>query len=194
MSRGEAFVPRGQPSRMADDTHPDPDPLDGEYEYAQVTVDDLPDAPNPTRGKREVDEAVGARGFGYNVFVADPGEELPWGYHYHPDHEEVLHVLAGELRVETAAGERHVEAGEVLYIPPNHPQKAVAVGDDPARVIAVGAPKDADGATIVETCEACGERTDREFEATEVDGTQVYVLSCAGCGAETDRFRPGPAE
>lgn len=177
-----------------DDAHPDPDPLDGEYDYRQVAVDDLPDAPNPTRAKREVDEAVGGTTFGYNVFVAEPGEKLPWGYHYHPDHEEVLHVLAGELGVETADGERHVGPGEVLFVPPNHPQKAVAVGDEPARVIAVGAPKASDGATIVEECEACGDRTGRDFEATEEDGVTVFVLTCAGCDVETDRLRPGPEE
>ena len=173
----------------ADDA--DPDPLDGDYDYRQVVVDDLPDAPNPTRGKREVDEAVGAAGFGYNVFLADPGEELPWGYHYHPDHEEVLHVLEGELRVETPTGERHVDAGEVLYVPADHPQKAVSVGEGPARVIAVGAPAASDDAVIVEECDACGEWTGREFESPEEDGTTVYVLSCAGCGAETDRLYPG---
>ncbi|MFB6205232.1 MAG: cupin domain-containing protein [Haloglomus sp.] len=178
---------------MADDAHPDPDPLDGEYDYRQVAVDDLPDAPNPSRGKREVDEAVGGTTFGYNVFLADPGEELPWGYHYHPDHEELLHVLEGELRVETADGERHVGPGEVLFAPPSHPQKAVSVGDGRAKVIAVGAPKDADTAVVVEECPACGERTGRDFAAVEEDGTTVYVLTCAGCGAETDRLRPGPS-
>jgi len=56
-------------------------------EYEHVTVEDLPDAPSPTRHKREIDEAVGATEFGFNVYVADPGEQLPWGYHHHPDHE-----------------------------------------------------------------------------------------------------------
>jgi len=177
---------------MADD-QPDPDPLDGDYEYEQVAVDDLPDAPSPSRGKREVDEAVGGTRFGYNVFVADPGEKLPWGYHYHPEHEEVLHVLEGELRVETGAGERRVQAGEVLFVPPNHPQKAVSVGDETARVVAVGAPKDADAAVVVEECSECGETTGRDFEAVEEDDEAVYVLFCTGCGAETKRLRPGPS-
>lgn len=177
----------------SNDDQADPDPLDGDYEYRQVAVDDLPDAPSPSRGKREVDEAVGGTRFGYNVFVADPGEDLPWGYHYHPEHEEVLHVLAGELRVETAEGERRVRAGEVLFVPPNHPQKAVAVGDERARVVAVGAPKDADTAVVVEECPECGETTGREFEAVEEDGETVYALSCPECGAETKRLYPGPS-
>lgn len=172
----------------------DPDPLDSDYDYRQVAVDDLPDAPSPSHGKREVDEAVGATAFGYNVILADPGEAIPWGYHYHPSHEEVLHVIEGELRVETAEGERRVRAGEVLFVPPNHPQKAISVGDETARVIAVGAPKDADAAVVVEECPACGETTERDYEAVEADGTTVYVLSCGGCGAETDRLSPGPAD
>ena len=39
-------------------------------DYPTVAVDDLPDAPNPTRRKKEVDEAVGATAFGFNVYVA----------------------------------------------------------------------------------------------------------------------------
>lgn len=83
-------------------------------EYPRVKVDELPDAPNPTAHKKEVDEALGIDSFGFNVYVARPGERLPWGYHYHPDHEELLYVLEGELAVETPAtrSERDSTNGE----------------------------------------------------------------------------------
>ena len=42
-------------------------------DVTKVAVAELPDAPNPTRRKREVDEAVGATEFGFNHYVADPG-------------------------------------------------------------------------------------------------------------------------
>lgn len=158
--------------------------------YEKVAVDDLPNTPNPTRAKREVDEAVGATEFGFNVYEAEPGEVLPWGYHRHPDHEELFYVVAGEVAVETPDGNISVGAGEALFVPPDHPNRARAVGDDVARVLAVGAPKDADGSVIEEACPECGEVTDRQYEVLE-DG-DTYVLSCSACGAETKRFSAGP--
>jgi len=159
-------------------------------EFRKVVVDDLPDAPNPTRHKKEVDEAVGASEFGFNLYVADPGEKLPWARHRHPDHEELLYVLEGVVRVETPDGEYRVEAGEAFFVPPDASQRAVATGDAPARVIAVGAPKTSDGAVIEERCPECGAETDREYEVAD-DG-ETYVLYCADCGAEADRLVAGP--
>lgn len=155
-------------------------------DYRKVAVDDVPNTPNPTREKRELDEALGVSTFGLNVYVADPGEQVPWGRHRHPDHEEVFYVLAGELRVETPAEEFSVGADEAFFVPADHWNRAVAVGDEPCRFLAIGAPKDADGTVIEEACPACGEMTDREFE-TEAGGER-YVLFCASCGAETSRF------
>lgn len=172
----------------SDDTEETPATETFPGDYARATVSALPDAPNPTRGKREVDEAVGASQFGCNLFVADPGEQLPWGYHHHPDHEELFYVLAGELRVETDNGDRRVTAGQVFFVPAGAGNRARAVGDRRARVLAVGAPKASDGAVISEPCPACGAETDRTADR---DG-DAYVLSCADCGTETDRFGAGP--
>lgn len=152
--------------------------------YRTVALDDLPNAPAPAREKKEVDEAVGATAFGMNVYVADPGEELPWGYHEHPSHEEVFLVLAGELAVDTPDGEYRVEADEVFFVPPGHRNRARAVGNAPCRVVAVGAPKDEDEAIIREECPDCGTETRREYER---DGEDI-VLRCADCGTETKRF------
>lgn len=157
--------------------------------YRKVTIDDLPNAPNPTREKKEVDEAVGATEFGFNVFRADPGEQLPWGYHRHPEHEELFYVVAGEIVVETPEQEYAVAAGEAFFVPPGHLNLARAVGDGVAEVIAVDAPKGDDGATIEEECPACGDVTDRTSDAVAEGEETVYVLSCAECGVETSRFR-----
>ena len=156
--------------------------------YRKVTVDDLPDAPSPTRRKKEVDEAVGAEAFGFNVYVADPGELVPWGRHRHPDHEELYYVLEGALSVETDDGDVQVDAGEAFFVPADAPTMARAVGETPARLVAVGAPKAADGAVIEERCPSCGAVTGRDVGR---DGDEV-VLRCADCGAETRRFGPGP--
>jgi quercetin dioxygenase-like cupin family protein len=176
---------------MTDETRDTADEDTSDRGYAHVIVDDLPDAPNPTRHKKEVDDAVGATTFGFNRITADPGERLPWGYHEHPDHEELFYVLSGTLLVETPDQVYEVGAGEAFFVPPGHPQRGVA-GPDGCTLVAAGAPKASDDAVIAEECPACGEPTDREYAAEVVDGSTTYVLSCVDCGARTDRLFPGP--
>ena len=185
-------------------------------EYPRVRVAELPDTPNPTAHKKEVDEALGISAFGFNLYTARPGERLPWGYHYHPDHEELLYVIEGELAIETRSADEtegngnadgqggdeafRLGAEEVLFVPPGVPQCARAIGDDPARVIAAGAPKEADDSVIAEYCPACEATTDRTYDIHESEDENggededgpVYVLFCADCGHETDRLRAGP--
>lgn len=169
------------------------DRRDGNGGYRRVAVGEVENTPNPTRAKRELDEALGIAEFGLNYYEADPGERVPWGYHRHPDHEEAFYVLAGELEVETPDGTYPVGPDEVFFVPAGAPNRAVAVGSEPCRFLAVGAPKESDGAVIRERCPSCGAETDRESEVEGVgEGAdperEEYVLTCAACGAETDRF------
>lgn len=160
--------------------------------YRHLHVEDARDAPSLTDHKYELDEAVGARAFGFNVYVASEGQPLPWGRHHHPEHEEVFYVLDGALTVEMGPeGETEtvrVGADEALFVPPGTANRAVAA-EDGTRVAAVGAPKEGDGAVIEEPCEACGESTGRDYEIEE--SGDVYVLYCAECGAEADRLVAG---
>lgn len=160
----------------------------------RVTVSDLPDAPNPTSGKKEVDEAVGASAFGFNVYEVRPGEQIPWGYHSHPEHEELFYVVSGSVAVDTEDGTVRATAGDAVFVAPGEKNRAHNDGDETARVLAVGAPKDADGAVIEEECPACGDVTDRTSETVETDDGTVYVLSCASCGSEVRRFGAGPTD
>lgn len=154
-----------------------------EYGYQTVDVDAMDSVPAPCRSKKEVDEAVGASAFGFNVYEADPGERLPWGYHRHPEHEELFYVLAGELAFETADGTHRVAAGQAFFVPEDHPNAGRAVGEEPARVVAVGAPKATAGAVLSEECPECGAVTDREFEKTTEGDERVVRLYCSDCGA-----------
>jgi quercetin dioxygenase-like cupin family protein len=175
---------------MSDDTGSD---AEDERTYRHLHIEDARDAPSLTDHKYELDEAVDAREFGFNLYVASEGQLLPWGRHHHPDHEEVFYVLEGVLVVEMGpeggTETLRVGADEALFVPPGTVNRAVAAADG-TRVIAVGAPKASDGAVISEPCEACGESTGRDYEVEE-DG-DVYVLYCAGCGAEADRLVAGP--
>lgn len=157
-------------------------------DYTIVAVDDLPDAPSPAKHKKEVDEAVGATEFGFNVYEADPGEELPLGYHYHPNHQELFYVIKGELAFETPEEEFRVGSGEVFFVSAGAPQKGRAVGEESARVVATGAPKQSDEAIVTEYCSTCDEVTEREYSKIEEGDEATIILTCATCGAETDRF------
>lgn len=165
---------------------------DPETMVERVTVSELPDAPNPTSHKREVDEAVGATAFGFNVYEAAPGEQIPWGYHSHPEHEELFYVLSGRLAVDTEEGVVRADAGDAVFVAAGEANRVRNDGDETARVVAVGAPKDSDDAVIEEPCPTCGEVSEWTRETVEADGRTVSVLSCASCGAEVRRFGAGP--
>lgn len=152
--------------------------------YRTVHVDDVPNTPNPTREKKELDEALGISAFGCNYYEADPGESLPWGYHRHPAHEELFFVLAGQIAVETPETTYRVGSREAFFVPEDAPNAARAVGDRPARVLAIGAPKETDEAIIAEECPECGEESDRAFQS---EGDE-YLLFCTVCDAEVRRF------
>ncbi len=164
---------------------------DTEPQYRHVKIAALPDAPNPSSRKKEIDEAVGATAFGLNAYTLAPGEQAPWGYHYHPDHEELFYVQHGTLAVETASGTVTVEQGEAFFIPSGAPNRAYNGGEDSVAFLAVGAPKRSDRAVVVEECPDCGEDTDRRHEVVDHEGERAYRLFCTRCGAETDLLTPG---
>jgi mannose-6-phosphate isomerase-like protein (cupin superfamily) len=158
-------------------------------DYRTLEFADLPNGLSPARRKLELDEAAGASTFGCNLYEADPGEQLPWGYHRHPDHEELFVVLSGELTVDTPDGPFVLGPDEALFVPRDHRNRARATGEEPVRVLAVGAPKERDRAVIEEECPDCGTfgRLETTVDATE-DGGRAAVVSCGSCGATVRRF------
>lgn len=149
--------------------------------YRHFVVDELPDAPSPTDRKKEIDEAVGATEFGLNLFVAQSGQRLPWGYHAHPAHEETIYALDGRVFFETPAGDVTVEPAEVFFVPTDAPQLGRAVGDEPTRVLAMGAPKQSDQAIIQEECHLCGAVAGRNAEVLNQCELTVKRLACDAC-------------
>lgn len=178
----------------------------GSDDCRTVAVADLPDGISPARTKKELDEAVGATAFGCNLYEADAGEQLPWGYHYHPEHEELFYVIEGELAVETPERTARVGADEAFFVPPGRRNRARAVADG-TRVLAVGAPKGSDRAVIEEECPTCGERTRQETVRVDGEGgaaggraegerdagggpdAPTYAVRCSECGTEARRLR-----
>ena len=84
---------------------------------------------------------------GMRVYEAEPGQQLPLGYHYHDEQVEAFYVLEGTLHVETPEGKFEIEADEAFVIEPGSPQRAFNPDGATAsvRVIAVGAPTVDDG-------------------------------------------------
>jgi uncharacterized cupin superfamily protein len=161
-------------------------------DYRKVAVAGLPDAASPARHVKEIDEAVGTDDAAVNLFVVDPGQRMPSGYHYHANQEELFYVIDGTIEFQTAEGVVTVEADEAFYVPPGRPQKGSNAGDVQARVLAIGAPKDEPGGVVQERCDTCERVVELTHEPIEVDGRSGYVLRCDDCGTEVDRFFAGP--
>lgn len=152
--------------------------------YRKVNIQNINSTVSPASKKIELDEAVGAETFGVNLFTAHPDEQLPWGYHRHPNQEEILLVLSGEIEVNTPNEVYHVSENEAIFVPMDHKQCAAAVGNAPASVIAIGAPKASDEAIIEEQCERCDEVTQHEPQIKNGHDNESHALSCVNCGTE----------
>ena len=84
---------------------------------------------------------------GLRVYELAPGEQSSLAYHYHDEQVEVFYVLEGSLHVETPEGGHVVEADQALFIDPGSPHRAFNPdsADGTTRMLAIGAPSDADG-------------------------------------------------
>ncbi|AGN01395.1 hypothetical protein L593_07240 [Salinarchaeum sp. Harcht-Bsk1] len=112
--------------------------------YAVVDPEDLPVAGDEAReaSRRSISGEVGLRNLGAHVYEAGPGETIPLAYHFHEEQEELFVVQSGTLTVETPEETLTVEAGEVLAVEPNSPQRAFNAPNatEPVQVLAIGAP------------------------------------------------------
>lgn len=108
------------------------------------TVDPGDVAPEPDRPSecRKLSAAAGLESMAINRFRAEPGEQIPLGYHYHDEQEEAFYVLKGAMAVETPEGTYEVGADELFTVEPGNPQRAYVPteADGEATVLAIGAP------------------------------------------------------
>ncbi|QLG49807.1 cupin domain-containing protein [Natrinema halophilum] len=111
-------------------------------DYSVVDPDDLEYVADRPCDLRRLSEAAGMDRVAINRFDADPGEQRPLAYHYHETQEEAFVVCSGTLHVETPDGEFGVAAGSMFTAPPEAPHRAYnpADADEPASVVAIGAP------------------------------------------------------
>ncbi|MHB9287676.1 cupin domain-containing protein [Halobacteriales archaeon Cl-PHB] len=151
-----------------------------------VAIDDVDDWIGPSAVKRPLARALGAENVAINYYELDTGDQFGFGYHRHPDQEEVFYVLAGTATFETEDGDVAVEAGEALRFAPGEWQLGRNDGDQRVEALALGAPADASDAEIRRECDDCGERTPASIERAE-DGDGLVTV-CEDCGAVTGRY------
>lgn len=118
--------------------------------YHVIDPDDLESAPDRPSDMRSVSEDAGMNEMGLRLYRVQPGEDIPFGLHYHDQQEEAFYVVAGELRVETPDREYRVTEGEFFIAEPKSPHRAYNAPsyDTTTVVVGMGAPQ-ADDAHLV---------------------------------------------
>jgi uncharacterized cupin superfamily protein len=149
-------------------------------------IDEVENWLSPATEKRPLARALGADHVAVNYYELGPGEAFGFGYHRHPDQEELFVILAGEATFETEHGEVTVGTDETIRFAPGEWQLGRNDGAEHVRALAIGAPAEDSGAEMVRDCPDCGERTPHGIEPRE-DGSALVTV-CDGCGAETGRY------
>jgi uncharacterized cupin superfamily protein len=152
----------------------------------RVSTDDVDSWTSPAAAKRPLGRALGAEEVALNHYELEPGDTFGFGYHRHPDQEELFYVLEGEATFETEGGDVTVAAGEAVRFAPGEWQLGRNEGDDRVVALALGAPAETSAADIRRECPDCGERTPTEVERSD-DGSGLVTV-CQECDAVTGQF------
>jgi uncharacterized cupin superfamily protein len=152
----------------------------------RVNAGDVDSWTSPAAAKRPLGRALGAEELALNHYELEPGDAFGFGYHRHPDQEELFYVLEGEATFETEDGDVTVGAGEAVRFAPGEWQLGRNEGEERVVALALGAPADASGADIRRECPECGERTPTEIERADEGSGLVTV--CQECDAVTGQF------
>lgn len=151
----------------------------------KVDIERLDSWMGPADVKRPVGKALGLEHAAMNYYELAPGDAFGFGYHRHPNQEEVFYILEGEATFETEDGDVLAGAGELIRFEPGEWQRGTNEGDERVRALAIGAPGDAE-TTLLRECDNCGERTEQRIERAE-EGDELVTL-CEVCDTVTGRF------
>lgn len=155
-----------------------------------VTVSEVaPSNINPAL--RILTDELGASDVAINVFEVPPSEPLSGGYHAHHDQEELFYAQSGAVTFETDDGDVQVREGEIVRFAPGDFHYGYNHSDEPAVVLAVGAPPNSREVESVRECLVCGSvfHHHRTAYMGVVDDPVDPRLSveCPRCGGETRR-------
>jgi len=152
----------------------------------RVSIEDVDDRMGPADVKRKVGDAVGATDVAVNYYELAPGDSLGFGYHRHPDQEEIFYVAEGTVTFETEEGDVTVAAGECIRFGPGEWQLGTNEGEERVVVLALGAPAEMGETEMLRVCPDCGGRTENDIEMA--DDRSALVTICTECGTQTGRF------
>jgi len=152
----------------------------------RISLDDVDRRMGPAADKRALSNALDTDELAVNYYELAPGDAFGFGYHRHPDQEEVFYVVEGTATFETEDDDVEVGAGEAVRFAPGEWQLGRNAGEERCVALAIGAPKDARETEMVRECADCGGRTENTVEMT--DDRDALVTRCLECGAETGRF------
>jgi len=152
----------------------------------RISVDDPDEQMGPAADKRPLSRALGTTDLALNYYELAPGDSFGFGYHRHPDQEEVFYMIDGTATFETEDGDVEVTSGEAVRFGPGEWQLGRNDGDERVVALAMGAPADAGETEMLRDCPDCGGRTENTVEMG--DDRDALVTRCLDCGAETGRF------
>jgi uncharacterized RmlC-like cupin family protein len=93
----------------------------------------------PTAGMTR-EEALAKEGLWAGVATTDPGMVSDW--HHHGDHDSVIYVLTGALRMESGPGGTEVVdtgPGDFIHVPPRAVHRESNPSEDESRIVVVRA-------------------------------------------------------
>lgn len=151
----------------------------------KVRIDEIDSLKGPASARRPIADALGAENVAVNYYELDAGEAFGYGYHRHPDQEEIFYILDGSAAFETETGDVEVQAGEAIRFQPGEWQLGRNDGDQRLRALALGAPAES-STEMKRYCDDCGSRQLNRIE--RADNEDELVTICETCGAETGRF------
>ncbi|WP_123536628.1 cupin domain-containing protein [Halosimplex salinum] len=140
----------------------------------------------PAADKRALAAALDTEELALNYYELEPGDSFGFGYHRHPEQEEVFYVIEGTATFETEEGDVAVSAGEAVRFAPGEWQLGRNAGEDRVVALAIGAPRDAPGTEMLREYPDCGGRTENTVEMA--DDRDALLTRCLDCGSETGRF------
>jgi len=151
----------------------------------QVRIDDIDSWLGPASVKRPVSKELGAQHVAVNYYELEQGDTFGFGYHRHPEQEEIFYVLDGVATFETEEGDIDVQAGEAVRFEPGEWQLGRNDAEDRLSALALGAPAES-STEMKRDCPDCGSRQLNRIE--RADDEEALVTVCESCGAETGRF------
>lgn len=152
----------------------------------KVSIEDVDSWMGPASVKRPVSRALQTDHVAINYYELEPGDTFGFGYHRHPEQEEVFHILEGTATFQTEEGDVDVQAGDAIRFEPGEWQLGRNAGGERVVALALGAPAETSDAEIRKECPDCGERTPASIE--RADDADALVTVCEDCGAETGRY------